>query len=197
VEFWARILVVLFVVYFLWAASHGGSKILPNVRLKGSVLMSIAISDGIEQFLADYSHLPLPIGSTPASRDLDTDSGPSPGLIALLAGKEPAGASTKPQNFRGIDFLEGVKPAKAFKKYGHLWADGMVIDGTPPEYSIVDAWGNLYHLRLDTDGDGWVENPDPNQAADGQPKLKKRVIVWSAGKDGYEETWEDNPKSWD
>ena len=72
-----------------------------------------------------------------------------------------------------------------------------MIDRTPPAYSIVDAWGNLYHLRLDTDGDGWVENPDSNQAAEGRPKLKKLVIVWSPGKDGLEETWEDNPKSWD
>ncbi len=174
-----------------------GNRSVMGVSMKSAIVMGLDISNGIEQFLADYGHLPLPIGSTPASRDLDTDSGPSRGLIALLAGKEAAGASIKPQNFRGIDYLEGVKPAKAFKKSGHLWADGLVIDRTPPAYSIVDAWGNLYHLRLDTDGDGWVENPDSNQAAEGRPKLKKRVIVWSPGKDGLEETWEDNPKSWD
>jgi hypothetical protein len=159
--------------------------------------MSIAISHSIEQFLADYGHLPLPTGSASAGRDLDTDTGSASGLVAVVTGKEPAGSSTKPQNLRGIDYLEGVKPAKVIKKTGPLWADGLVIDGTPPEYSIVDAWGNLYHLRLDTDGDGWVENPDSNEVADGRTKLKKRVIVWSAGKDGYEETWEDNPKSWD
>jgi hypothetical protein len=42
-----------------------------------------------------------------------------------------------------------------------------------------------------------VENPNPDQVAEGQPKLNKRVIVWSAGKDGKETTWSDNPMSWD
>jgi hypothetical protein len=50
---------------------------------------------------------------------------------------------------------------------------------------------------MDTDGDGWVVNPELNQVADGRTKLKKRVIVWSAGKDGREATWDDNARSWD
>jgi len=163
--------------------------------------MSLAISNGIDQFLADHGSLPLPTDNAPAGRDLDADTGSASGLVAVLSGKEPADSSTKPQNPGGVDYLEGIKPAKQLKptraKSAPPWANGLMTEGTPPQYSIVDAWGNLYHLRLDTDGDGWVENPDPLQVADGRTKLKKRVIVWSAGKDGREATWEDNPMSWD
>ena len=169
--------------------------------MKRTAIMSLDISNGIEQFLADYSHFPLPTGSAPAGRDLDANTGSDSGLVAVLTGKEPASASTQPQNPRGIDYLEGIKPAKQLKptraKIAPPWANGLLTEGKPPVYSIVDAWGNLYHLRLDTDGDGWVENPNPDQVTEGRPKLNKRVIVWSAGKDGKEATWEDNPMSWD
>jgi hypothetical protein len=52
-------------------------------------------------------------------------------------------------------------------------------------------------VKLDTDYNKELENPDTNGVADGLTKLAKRVLVWSPGKDGKEETWEDNVKSWD
>ena len=63
--------------------------------------------------------------------------------------------------------------------------------------SVVDGWGNFFRVRLDMDGDGSIENPCLDEALEGRAKLKARVIVWSPGKDGNDETWEDNPKSWD
>ena len=57
-----------------------------GVPLKESTIMSIAFRGGIDQFLADYDRLPLSLGWVPSVGDSDTDSGPLPGLVALLAG---------------------------------------------------------------------------------------------------------------
>ena len=165
--------------FVLLCAAFSGSRTVWGVQMKSAVVMAVSISHSADQFLADYGSLPLPTGNAPAGRDLDADTGSASGLVAVLTGKEPASSSTKPQNPGGVDYLEGIKPAKQLKptrsKIAPPWANGLMTEGTPPQYSIMDAWGNLYHLRLDTDGDGWVENPDPLQVADGRTKLKKRV----------------------
>ena len=75
------------------------------------------------------------------------------------------------------------------------WRNGLVLEDENIE--IVDGWGNYYKVKLDTDYNKELENPDTNGVEDGLTKLAKRVLVWSPGKDGKEETWEDNVKSWD
>ena len=115
----------------------------------------------------------------------------------MLIGKEPKDVGK--QNPRDIDFIEGIKAAASNVKTGLLakrlpWANGLIHQNQ--EYAIVDVWGNFYRVRLDGDGDQQVANPDPGEAAAGRPKLPLRGIVWSAGKDRKDETWEDYPKSW-
>jgi hypothetical protein len=158
--------------------------------------MSMALSNAILQFLQDYGRLPLPPVGAPAKGDCDTDSGVLPGLVLVLLGKEPPGLTS--QNRRSRNYLEGVKPAKANKKSTGLpWINGLTEDSAHSQYSVVDGWGNIFRVRLDTDGDGFVENPDINDVAEGRTKVKQPVIVWSPGEDGKEEAWLDNPKSWD
>jgi hypothetical protein len=172
------------------------TDVLARVRQKESQVMGTALRNGIDQFLADYGRLPLPAGSTSATADLDTDSGVLSGLVSVLSGKETPSPSR--QNPRNTDYLEGLKPAKPNKKPGGPpWINGLIWDPALSVFSIVDGWGSFYRVRLDTDGDGLVENPSPNEVAEGRPQLKQRVIVWSPGKDGKDETWEDNPKSWE
>ena len=157
--------------------------------------MSLALSNGVEQFFADYTRLPLPLSGAPAKGDLDTDSGPSPGLVTLLVGHEPVGHML--QNPRRISYLDGLKQAKPGPKSdGPRWVNGLADDTITHALSVVDCWGNFYHVRLDTDGDGWVENPNPEAVLEGLTKLHRRVLVWSPGKDGHEQTWSDNPISW-
>ena len=198
-EFWSRILCGAVIIFFvvgivdsIWPRGTLG------VRMKEAQVMANGISNSINEFYADYTRLPHPQAQKAQTGDVDSDTSPSTGLTQVLMGVEPE--QEEKQNPRHTDYLEGIKPAKLSKKAGtpHAWSNGLMVDGKGVNwYSIVDFWGNFYRVRLDTDGDGFVENPDLNEIAEGRTKLKQRVIVWSPGRDGKEETWTDNPKSWD
>lgn len=61
----------------------------------------------------------------------------------------------------------------------------------------MDAWGGYYRVRFDSNYDGEMLNPNEDEVGEGRMKLPNRVIIWSAGKDGKWDTWDDNIKSWD
>jgi hypothetical protein len=195
---WTRIGFAVLLIVILWAGTQSDGRIPPGVRQKEARVMAVAIRDSVEQFLADYGRLPVP--EKAGNREEDTNSATSSieGLATILIGTESG--TTPRQNLQGVDYLEGIKPAKLSEKAGtpHAWSNGLIIDDKGINwYSIVDSWGNIFRVRLDADGDGFVENPDLNGVAEGLTKVKQRVIVWSPGEDGKEETWTDNPKSWD
>lgn len=56
---------------------------------------------------------------------------------------------------------------------------------------LWDPWGNHYRVRLDTNGDGKVADPSGREEF-----ITRSIIVWSAGKDGDFETWNDNLRTW-
>lgn len=56
--------------------------------------------------------------------------------------------------------------------------------------ALWDPWGNQYRIRLDANSDGEVTDPKTNDP------ISESIIVWSAGKDGNFETWNDNAKTW-
>ena len=195
---WTRIGFAVLLIVILWAGTQSDGRILPGARQKEAQVMAVAIRNSVEQFLADYGRLPVPEKAGNRGGVTDSDTSSIEGLATILIGKESG--TTPRQNLQGVDYLEGIKPAKLSKKAGtpHAGSNGLIIDEKGVNwYSIVDRWGNFYRVRLDTNGDGFVENPDINDVAEGRTKLKRRVIVWSPGKDGKEETWSDNPKSWD
>ena len=195
---WPLIGFVVVMITILWAGTQSDGRIRPSVPQKEAKVMAVAIANSVEQFLADYGRLPVPEKAGHRGGDTDSDTSSIEGLATILIGKESG--TTPRQNLQGVDYLEGIKPAKLSKKAGtpHAWSNGLIVDEQGMNwYSIVDSWGNFYRVRLDTDDDGFVENPDLNGVAEGLTKVKQRVIVWSPGKDGKEETWEDNPKSWD
>ncbi len=195
---WTRIGFAVLLIVILWAGTQSDGRIPPGVRQKEARVMAVAIRDSVEQFLADYGRLPVPEKAGNREEDTDSDTSSIEGLATILIGTESG--TTPRQNLQGVDYLEGIKPAKLSEKAGtpHAWSNGLIIDDKGINwYSIVDSWGNIFRVRLDTDGGGFVENPDLNGVADGLTQVKQRVIVWSPGEDGKEETWSDNPKSWD
>jgi hypothetical protein len=195
---WTRIGFAVLLIVILWAGTQSDGRIPPGVRQKEARVMAVAIRDSVEQFLADYGRLPVPEKAGNREEDTDSDTSSIEGLATILIGTESG--TTPRQNLQGVDYLEGIKPAKLSEKAGtpHAWSNGLIIDDKGINwYSIVDSWGNIFRVRLDADGDGFVENPDLNGVAEGLTKVKQRVIVWSPGEDGKEETWTDNPKSWD
>lgn len=195
-----ELLTVISIIAILAAASFGGySKIVEGVRKKEAQVMAVAVANAVEQFYSDYNRLPKATSATEGS-DSETTTEAGEGLVKVLIGKE--GESDSLQNSRKIDYAEGIKPAKASSKTkpamagaSDKWTNGLVFEDD--NYAIVDPWGNYYKIKLDSDYDKELENPNIDQVADGVLKLPKRVIVWSPGKDGKEETWDDNVRSWD
>jgi hypothetical protein len=169
-----------------------------GVRKKEALVMAIAIANAVEQFYSDYNTLPFSTNPTlPLTTDADTDSSSTQPIITILLGKEKEGSTLL--NPRRTDFAEGIKPAKKStrKETLNIWMNGLYPNGTSGPYGVVDAWGNPYKIRLDTNFDKQLANPNPDQIQEGRPTLPKRVVVWSAGKDGDWDTWDDNPMSWD
>lgn len=75
-------------------------------------------------------------------------------------------------------------------------------DKSDPEGAVLDPWGNLYHVRIDSDSDKHVPLP-PECAGDvkkvNEGRIKTQVIVWSKGResDGKFEGEKAWIKSWD
>lgn len=108
------------------------------------------------------------------------------GLMDILFGsdtqKEPGG-----RNPRGIAFYTD----RAARPMGEgRFRRGVTLEENG-DGELWDPWGKHYRVRLDTNGDGKIENP----AAPGT-HLPESILVWSAGPDGDFATWKDNVKSW-
>ena len=194
-----ELLTVISMIAILAAASFAGyGKIIDGVRKKESQVMAVTISNAVTQFYADYNRLPKAASATEGS-DTETTTEAAEGVVKVLIGKE--GENDALQNPRGTNYAEGLKPAKPKKGKAasagasDKWVNGLVFEDD--NYEIVDGWGNYFKIKLDSNYDKEFENPNIDEVAENRSRLPKQVIVWSAGKDGKEETWDDNPKSWD
>lgn len=186
---------ILIVGPLFWIFSTDKSRNREAIRRIESRFMAIAIGDAVMQFYADYRRLPLPSGPPPQDGDRDTDTSPAHGFVALLLGQESD--TGERQNTKNTDYGENIKPARAKPGGDYPWRNGLISEAATGTYGIVDYFGNPFRIRLDSNGDQQLANPNPDQAAHGTAALSKRVIVWSAGKDGDWNTWDDNLMSWD
>lgn len=64
------------------------------------------------------------------------------------------------------------------------WVRGLVDD--PEEPRLLDPWGNVFSIRIDSDGDGVV------LVGDRALKTDHGIFAWSPGPDSDPDTWEDN-----
>jgi len=138
------------------------------------------LKDAISAYRTEYLEYPL---LDPAN-DLTVESGHA--LMDVLFGSDAQKAPSG-RNPRGIAFYTDKKAGRMgdgrFRK-------GVTVDATAAG-ELWDPWGNHYRVRLDTNGDGKIENPE----ATGK-RIIESILVWSAGPDGDFETWKDNVKSW-
>ena len=143
---------------------------------------TLSLKNAITAYLIEYHEYPLP---DPAN-DLTIDSGN--GLMDILLGSDPQ-KGPGGRNPRGIVFYSD-RAARPID--GGRFRKGLTLlpDGTG---ELWDPWGNHYRVRMDTDGDGRVSNPDPAMPA---RILTESILVWSAGPDGDFETWKDNAQTW-
>ena len=66
----------------------------------------------------------------------------------------------------------------------------MVKATTDSGPELADPWGRPYHVRMETSGDGWIEDPFEAGA-----RRYLVVLVYSAGPDGRLGT-KDDIRSW-
>lgn len=184
----------LFGLFVSWAF-YQNSQTLVRMREKQSQRRTVALSNAIVQFDADYDRLPIPSGPSPQGGDRDTDTSPAHGFTSILLGQETLRGER--QNLRNLDYTEGMQIAKRRQGGDYPWANGIIVDASTAAYGVVDNHGKAYRVRLDTNHDMKLANPDPAGASAGKAELGKRVLVWGAGKDGKWDTWDDNPKSWE
>lgn len=166
------------------------------VRISDCRMAATGIADAALQFYGDFKRLPCPPGHSDPAGDLDTDSSPESGFISLLAGSDMADRNVRRlnQHSRNINYLEGMKNARPGNQTD--WISGFFAQAGTGACGFTDFMGAYYRVRLDTDYDGEIANPNPDEVREGRGKLDYRVIVWSAGKDGRWDTWDDNVKSW-
>lgn len=166
--------------------SCGGSRHLR--MMTENRVAATTLANALEQYFTEFGRLLQPDGPIPEGADRDTDTAPSHGFVARLMGKN---------HERGVDFLDGFRPAQPAPETEWGWKKGLITgDGKGP-FGVVDSAGHPFRIRLDTNGDHTLANPNPERSAHGKSILRKRVLVWSAGRDGDWSTWDDNVCSWE
>lgn len=136
------------------------------------------LKNGLSAYFTEYRKYPLEIEKA----NLTTTTG-HPLLTILVGNDDPAAVAYNP---RKIAFFTGKQARVKDGRYTR----GIEYSEDGPSY-LWDPWGNLYHVRLDTDYDNQIENPEfPGQL------LPVSIAVWSAGPDGDFSTWKDNIKTW-
>lgn len=134
--------------------------------------------NAISVYFIEYKRYPLGV----RKEDLTTTTG-HPLLTIIVGNEDPAALKHNP---RRIAFYSGRLAQFKSGKYTR----GIQYDENGPSF-LWDPWGNNYQVRLDTDYDDQVEDPEfPEQF------LPETILVWSAGPDGNFSTWDDNIKTW-
>jgi type II secretory pathway pseudopilin PulG len=138
------------------------------------------LKNAISAYFTEYREYPL------RSPDIDITVDTRSRLIAILLGSD-AERSEDGRNHRGIAFYTD-KAAKTTKK-GRFYK-GISLDENGRGF-LWDTWGNPYRVCVDSNFDNKVDDPESPGST-----IPESVAVWSAGKDGNFETWDDNVKTW-
>ena len=138
------------------------------------------LKNALSAYVTEYRSFPV----EGEAGDMTIDSDEALMGILLASDKE---ASPGGKNVRRIVFYtdKAAKPAGEGK-----FRRGIALDAEGGG-ALWDPWGNHYLIRLDTDNNQRIENPQTPGT-----HLPESIIIWSAGKDGDFETWDDNLKTW-
>ena len=128
------------------------------------------ITTGLKQYQVDYGRFPLPAGLA-SEEVMDLDAGSL--VLKVLLGENPQRLNPKAERY--------IEP-----KVGKAGAGGLI--GAGDHYSLIDPWGQPYHVILDLNYDGRVANPDTqneDSAITGEAlaQLPMSVLVFSSGPD--------------
>jgi hypothetical protein len=170
---------VLLLVSYLASPYRNGTR--PNPK-RSAQHVCHDVAAAISAYVDEYHSLPLV--SYDLKTDLSLDSTESIALFGILSAHAPPELNPK-----HINFIEGIKQAK----YSHgKFLDGMNYEEDETRPTLIDPWGKAYRITLDTNEDGFIENPQ----TPGTKLASEKALVYSAGPDGDFSTWQDNLRSW-
>jgi prepilin-type N-terminal cleavage/methylation domain-containing protein len=136
---------------------------------------------GIENFDRDYGRFP-DFGATGEEAQTDGEAGAE--LLTILLGKEEVSDSM--QNKKQTAFVE-FKESQSRNHGGLVYSSG-AADARPE--GLYDAWGNPFHIKIDTENDGALEDPFTRGKV-----IRASVIVYSYGAD-KKAGGNDDVKTW-
>lgn len=139
-----------------------------------STMKDLTIATG--NFRTEYNRFPLP---APIDETKDMFLRSKGAMFAALLGQDDK------LNPRKIKFAD--LPLAKDQKNGLLEEN--------KEWVLVDRWGEMYYLGLDTNGDNRIDNPEP-EGPKAPAFLNTSMMVYSSGPDRDPKTWEDNVCSW-
>ncbi len=154
----------------------------PDLRVK-TVMKDVQVAVG--HFKTEYQVFPVPS----ISADTDSQLRSEGTFITALLAQETGEPSL---NRRNIKFLD-----QPLAKHGQR---GLVKEGD--ELRLVDFWGEMFYIHLDTNGDNRILNPEASADAEWlqehpqPPHINTSVVIYSSGPDRDPNTWEDNITSW-
>lgn len=178
-----ELLVVIAIIASLGGLSYGPiMKFLTTADLTKTTKVCKDLTFAITSFEQEYDSLPYTESSYPVNDSLETTD--TDELLNVLMGKNLE------INDRGKEFFKADQ-AKGSK-------GGLVYTGSNVT-SLLDKWGNAYHILLDYSGDGELNATDIGPAATGiSYKIELHVddaIAASPGKDTIFND-EQDAKSW-
>lgn len=184
--YFIRGLVAVMILLFLWGVVFGSAiGCGPPAREINTINTAVNLKTAITAFYTEYDRYPL--GDRNSKNDITSDSAGE--LMNILMALD--GGISKASNPRRIVFFTGKK---ARKKWFGPYTKGIKLSTDGKSAELLDYWGNLYRVKLDSNGDNRITNPgDPKTDAS---ELPESVLVWSAGADVDFATWKDNVKTW-
>lgn len=144
----------------------------PEMRSK-STMEDFSVA--LRTYRTEYNRFPISVLASGKDAELRSRGN----VLTALTGQ---GDKLNPRKIKFVDL-----PAAKGQKQGLYQDQG--------EWLLVDPWGEMYYLALDTDVDNRVANPDPTDAKV-TPFLGGGTLIYSAGPDRDPTTWGDNVCSW-
>lgn len=145
----------------------------PEVRSK-STTEDLTVALG--HYRAEYNQFPLP---APIDEIKDVSLRSRGRIFAILLAQDN---ELNPRKLKFVDL-----PLTKERKNGLHEDQG--------EWVLLDSWGEMYYLVMDTNADNRIDNPEP-EGPKAPAFLNASIIVYSSGPDRDPKTWEDNVCSW-
>ena len=171
---------VITIIGILAAMAFPGAKgVLDKARKAATENMALQVRTAISAYYTEYRRYPVPKGSSGETTIRSDET-----LMDILLG-----ADGNKYNPRGISFYSGKK-AKGSK--------GGLVMNSGGGGQLVDPWGELFYVIMDTDYNNRVEAPFSKKGDQGgNNTVPDNVIVWSTGPDGPEaDDDKDNITTW-